>query len=282
MLSQDLYNYIFQNIISTIQDEKESDAICKLIFTKVFNFSEIDILLNKNIKNFDKDKIDNIISRIKKNEPIQYILGVCDFLDFELFVDKNVLIPRQETQEMIHKICNENNFNNKNILDLCCGSGCIAIAIKKHFSQANVFAVDISKQALEIAKKNASKNNVKINIIKCDIFSDDVLNLEKIDVIITNPPYVCENEKRNIKNNVLKYEPEIALFVNDDNPLIFYKRIIEITSKILKNHGSIFCEINEAFGEEIKLLFQNANFKDVKINKDINGKDRWISAINYE
>ena len=282
MQAQDLYDYIFKSIIFIIQDKKESDGICKLIFTKVFNFSEIDIFLNKNIKNFDKDKIDNIISRIKKKEPIQYILGVCDFLDCELFVNENVLIPRQETQEMVYRICHENNFKNKNVLDLCCGSGCIAIAVKKYFPQANVVAVDISEKALEVAKKNAFKNNVEINFYRCDIFSKNILKTNNIDVIISNPPYVCEKEKENMGENILKYEPESALFVKNDNPLIFYKRILEILPKILNSHGAVFCEINEAFANEVMSLFHNITFKEVKINKDINDKNRWISAIGYE
>jgi release factor glutamine methyltransferase len=168
------------------------------------------------------------------------------------------------------------------VLDLCCGSGCICIYIKKHFPKSQVFAVDISEEALNVARKNAEKNNVEIIFKKCDIFSDEILKFKDIDTIISNPPYVCESEKKYIKKNVLNYEPAIALFVKDDNPLIFYKRICEIIPTILKKGGSVYCEINEKYGNKTVEIFKNLHFKKKYIKKDINKKNRFIYLLNYE
>lgn len=274
MKAKDFYQHIFSNVSQILQDEKEFQPTAYIIF-KHFIHNEFDLLLNEEIENPDLDILKKIFYRLKKNEPIQYILQETFFLDLDLFVDENVLIPRPETEEMVLDVYKNFNLNKKNILDIGTGSGCIALALKQKFINAQVDAIDINSKSLEVAKKNAKKNNLDVNFIEKDILKTDVLD-KKYDLIISNPPYVCENEKIFMSNRVLNFEPALALFVEDDDPLIFYKKIISLAEKNLNDNGLLFFEINEKFGKEVARLL--SKFQNVTINKDINGKDRWVSA----
>ena len=288
MKAKDLYLLFYNSIVElNIYNNNESDAITKIILDNYFKINNIDILKNIEI-NFQIKDIENIyngiINRLKKYEPIQYIIGHVKFLDCVLKVDNNVLIPRQETEEMVYNIL-KNNIDNKNILDLCSGSGCISIALKKYSKKSNVIGVDINNNAILLSKENSKINNVDIEYINGDIFLINKIFKDrdiKFDIIVSNPPYVCNSEKKYIKNNVLLYEPYNALFVDDNDPLIFYKQIKNIIIQYLNNGGMFFLEINERFGNDILLLFSNLRFKKLSINKDINGKDRWISGLYYE
>jgi len=285
MGSKDCYNLIL-NKIKTVINDNESESITKLILNDYFNITNLDILKNKdiNLTSYDFDeKINNIIERLKKNEPIQYILGNVKFLNCNLNIKKNIFIPRPETEEIVYNIL-KYDLNNKNILDICSGSGCISVSIAKNTLNSNVYGIDINSEAIELSKENAKINNVNVNYILKDIFTinnDDFKDI-KFDVIVSNPPYVCKNEINEMKKNVLDYEPLNAIFVENDDPLIFYKQIKLIVNMVLNKEGMMFLEINEKFGNDILNLFSDLNFKRLSINKDINGKDRWVSGLYYE
>ena len=285
MGSKDCYNLIL-NKIKTVINDNESESITKLILNDYFNITNLDILKNKdiNLTSYDFDeKIKNIIERLKKNEPIQYILGNVKFLNCNLNIKKNIFIPRPETEEIVYNIL-KYDLNNKNILDICSGSGCISVSIAKNTLNSNVYGIDINSEAIELSKENAKINNVNVNYILKDIFTihnDDFKDI-KFDVIVSNPPYVCKNEINEMKKNVLDYEPLNAIFVENDDPLIFYKQIKLIVNMVLNKEGMMFLEINEKFGNDILNLFSDLNFKRLSINKDINGKDRWVSGLYYE
>ena len=285
MTSKDYYNIILSKI-RTIINNNESESITKLILNDCFNITNLDILknsdININLEVFEK-KINNIIKRLEKNEPIQYILGNVKFLNCDLKIKKNIFIPRPETEEIVYNIL-KYDLNNKNILDICSGSGCISVSIAKNTSNSNIYGIDINSEAIELSKENAKINNVKVNYILRDVFTIDKNDFKdiKFDVIISNPPYVCKNEINKMKKNVLDYEPLNAIFVENEDPLIFYKQIKLIVNKFLNKDGMIFLEINENFGDDILNLFSDLNFKRLSINKDINDKDRWLSGLYYE
>ena len=285
MGSKDIYLLTLDKIKSIIKDN-ESESITKLILKEYFNIENLDILKNTYIDISQyalEENIDKIIERLKNNEPIQYILGKVEFLNCNLRIRKNVFIPRPETEEMVNDIL-KYNLNNKNILDICSGSGCISISIAKNSIGSNIYGLDINDDAIKLSKENAEINNVRVNYKQCDIFKIDFDYFKdiKFDVIISNPPYVRKDEINEMKKNVLDYEPLQAIFVENDDPLIFYKQIKLIVKKCLCKNGMMFLEINERFGYDILKLFSDLNFKRLTINKDINDKDRWISGLYYE
>ncbi|MCL2412850.1 MAG: peptide chain release factor N(5)-glutamine methyltransferase, partial [Bacteroidales bacterium] len=217
------------------------------------------------------------VKDLKKHKPIQYILGTCDFLDLSLHLTEDVLIPRPETEELVQKIAKENkNFTGK-ILDICTGSGCIALALKKQLPHALVQGFDNSENATVIAKENA-----KINQLGVDFFVADIFNFsteKRFDIIVSNPPYVLHSEKSQMKKNVLHYEPHEALFVDDKEPLVFYSAIVDFAKKRLNPDGKLYVEINEKFGREVAKLLKNQGFSSVKIDKDFLGKDRFVKGV---
>jgi len=222
------------------------------------------------------------LSQLKEERPIQHILGKAHFCELEFYVDENVLIPRPETEELVYWILegleNKDSDEEVNILDIGTGSGCIAISLAKNLPNAKVVAVDISKKALEIARRNAKDNNVDIVFVEADILS--ICDFKgKFDVIVSNPPYVRELEKAEMKNNVLDNEPGSALFVSDKNPLIFYKKIVEFALDHLKVKGFLFFEINQYLGDETKELLENENFSEIELRKDMFGNDRMLKAV---
>lgn len=244
-------------------------------------------------------KFNFAIKYLKKYRPIQYILGNADFYGLKFKVNEHTLIPRPETEELVDLIVkeagesrhksqdmrHEMQENNKpevhnlqpatenSILDIGTGSGCIAIALKKNIPWANVYAMDISAEALKIAIENAQLNNVDIDFIKHDILSPSLVE-QSFDIIVSNPPYVRESEKQQMKANVLKYEPHTALFVADEEPFVFYDAIADFALKYLKKGGKLYFEINEYLGDELVKLIEGKGFKNVGVLKDLNGKNR--------
>ncbi|MDF0705987.1 MAG: peptide chain release factor N(5)-glutamine methyltransferase [Bacteroidota bacterium] len=228
------------------------------------------------------------LSELKLEKPLQYILGTAYFMDLELQVDKNVLIPRPETEELVQwilldaersrsVISTSLNDLSLQILDIGTGSGCIAIALAKHLPNAKVFALDVSEGALNMARKNAVSNGVDITF-----FHEDILNTQlehNFDIIVSNPPYVRELEKSEIQKNVKEFEPETALFVPDEDPLVFYRAIIDFAEKHLSEKGTLYFEINQYLGEETKALFDARNFSEIELRKDMFGNDRMLKAI---
>jgi release factor glutamine methyltransferase len=217
------------------------------------------------------------------HKPLQYVLGKVQFLENDFQVNKNVLIPRPETEELVQTIIKELktvvtdiNFPMK-ILDIGTGSGCIAVTLKNYFPDMIVFALDKSEQALQVARTNAQNNRTDIVFCQADILDFDTLEgLPEFDIIISNPPYVLESEKKLMQKNVLDFEPAEALFVPDDKPLLFYEAIADFASMNLRSGGYIFLEINESFGEELKSLYLRLGFADVEVKKDLSGKDRFL------
>ena len=221
-------------------------------------------------------KFNFVVKDLKKQKPIQYILGTCDFLGLSLDVTPDVLIPRPETEELAQKIIEQNEGFSGNLLDICCGSGCIALALKNQFQKASVQGFDNSKSAIDIAQKNAEKNLLNVDFFVADIF--DYETDQRFDIIVSNPPYVLQSEKSLMQANVLHYEPHQALFVDDKNPLIFYHAIVDFAKKHLNPNGNLYVEINEKFGQELVTLLKNQGFSDAIVLKDFRGKDRFVSA----
>ncbi len=276
-----------QNIIIKLQKElhdiypeAEIKSIGYLILEKLSGLNRTQLIINKNTL-FSDEQLQNVeifIEKLKKHVPIQYILGETDFFGLSFIVNEAVLIPRPETEELVYWINNEHNKNAKlQILDIGTGSGCIAIALKQHFENATVTAFDISEEALEIAKKNAIKNNQSVIFEKIDILANNTFQY-KWDIIVSNPPYVLENEKKNMCANVLDYEPHLALFVSDNDPLLYYRHISFFAKKHLSLNGKLYFEINRDYGQEIVNLLVNDGFTAVELRKDISGNDRMICA----
>ena len=275
------YNHILKEL-SGFYLENEIKSFASIIFLNLCNSKIIDIFSNPelSIDNNNQEKIFLVIDRLKKYEPIQYIFGETDFFGLSFLVNKDVLIPRPETEELVEWILsNSSPTLPYRILDIGTGSGCIAVSLAKNLPNATVFAFDISEKALIVAKRNAKRNNVTIHFEQTDILNFDVNNLfGNFDIIVSNPPYVTEREKCKMERNVLEYEPEQALFVPDNNPLLFYQKIAEFGKISLNKNGSVYFEINTLFGKETVNMLEKTGYNDIVLKKDISGKDRMAYA----
>jgi len=277
---QSTINYI-KNELNPIYSSRESESISYLLLEHVLNCSRMHLQLNKSDSvNDDKfELIAQFVEELKTNKPLQYILGEADFYDLKFKVNEHTLIPRPETEELVHTIINENKSTNLNVLDIGTGSGCIPICLAKNLNQAKLSTADISAKAIETAKKNAKLNDVEISFYNRDILKWMDFEWEEYDIIVSNPPYVTEAEKEKMEDNVLKYEPHTALFVSDHDPLIFYRTISELAISHLKKGGKLYFEINESLGEEMKELLEVKGFTNILLHQDINGRNRMMSAI---
>ncbi|WP_029906632.1 peptide chain release factor N(5)-glutamine methyltransferase [Prevotella sp. 10(H)] len=222
-------------------------------------------------------QIDSILDRLKKYEPIQYITEETEFYGLPFFVNRNVLIPRPETEELVELILNENKEPNLTVLDIGTGSGAIAIALAKQMNNANVTAWDISVMALDVAVINSKANSVDISFKRVDVLVDYPQD-KKFDIIVSNPPYVLESEKSAMEQNVLAYEPHTALFVPDNDALIFYERIADIALDLLNPDGKLYFEINQAKGKETVAMLEKKGFKNIALFQDLSKKDRMVRA----
>ena len=266
-------------------DEIEAESFFYLILDNKHQLRRIDLALDVN-KEFSENDIsywNTVLEKLKTQIPIQYILGTTYFYGLEFTVDENVLIPRPETEELVDWIiklnCRISNNKNIKILDIGTGSGCIAISLANNIPDSEVFAIDISEKALDVAKKNAILNKVPVTMLHKNILETTDLN-QKFDIIVSNPPYVRNIEKSEIKPNVLDNEPHLALFVSDTEPLIFYKKIAELAAANLKINGQLFFEINQYLGKETQDLLKSIGLKNIELRKDIYGNDRMI-ACNF-
>jgi len=223
--------------------------------------------------------IEEITRELKNGKPVQYITGETVFLDCIIKVSPATLIPRQETEELAAMIIRENKGFSGNIIDLCTGSGCIAVALAKKLPSARVIATDISEDALVVASENAGRNGVSVTFCRSDILHQDHDDLPPAGIVVSNPPYVRKSEKKHMHRNVLDFEPHNALFVPDDDPLVFYRAILTFTSTGLERGGRLYLEINEAYGSEMMSLLIRSGFGDVNLVKDLNGRDRFIKAV---
>ncbi|HYJ62709.1 MAG TPA: peptide chain release factor N(5)-glutamine methyltransferase, partial [Parafilimonas sp.] len=223
----------------------------------------------------------NYLQELINHKPVQYVLNEAWFAGMKFFVDEHVLIPRPETEELVEWIV-QNAFTNSrfSILDIGTGSGCIAIALKNKIKNADVFALDISETALKIAALNAQKNNTDINFSKADILQNQIkINMPLFDVIVSNPPYITKKESAEMHTNVIAYEPHVALFVPDENPLLFYNAISDFALSHLKEKGNLYFEIHENFANDIVNLMQQKGFQSIEIKKDLQQKNRMVKAV---
>ena len=273
--------------LEKIYGSDEANALIMILLEHYFSIDRVKIALEPELRLSESEllTLHFAVKELLKNKPVQYILGETEFCGMRFFVNENVLIPRPETEEMVKNIatCRDKAClipTGCNVLDIGTGSGCIAISMAKLFKNSIVTAVDVSEKALEVAKKNAESNCVDINFIKDDILNPKNQELldNQYDIIVSNPPYVCESEKSEMRANVLDYEPSTALFVSDTDPLIFYRKILEFAKKALKPSGEIWFEINEKLGQETKDLCLEKGFKNVEIIKDFMGRDRILRA----
>lgn len=275
------YRTQFIKELSPFYDAYEAESFFYLILEDKHRLRQIDLALNHELNFFEKDFIvwNSLLAELKKEVPIQYLLGKTSFYGLDFEVNENVLIPRPETEELVEWIINENKGSSKEIkiLDIGTGSGCIAISLAKNLPNAKVYAIDVSKKALDIAKINAIKNNVEVTFMLKNILELEVLKSD-YDIIVSNPPYVRNLEKAEIKKNVLDFEPHLALFVDDNDALIFYRKIAELAQKNLLKNGQLYFEINQYLGKETKEMLEKMNFKNIELRKDIYDNDRMIKV----
>ena len=287
------YRNYFNETLKTIYPITEIDSFFFLLLEEYLGFRRVDIVLKSDFKITQEtlNLLQSATKQLEQEVPLQYIIGKTEFYGLPFVVNKHVLIPRPETEELVAWVVSESSrfktFNTSTkqttetkqlkILDIGTGSGCIPISLKKQLPFAKISAIDISKEALTVAKKNAVLNNVDIHFILQDILKTVALD-QHYDIIISNPPYVRELEKKELKNNVFKNEPHVALFVENDNPLIFYAKIAELAKKYLNKNGLLFFEINQYLGTETIDLVNKKGLKNIQLKKDMFGNDRIIVA----
>lgn len=273
--------------LQTIHDDYEIESFFFILTEYLHNLKRIDVSLQPyfEVSEVDLAKWNSIISELKTEKPIQYITGEAWFYGYRFEVNESTLIPRPETEELVEWIIESTKLvtgsAKLNILDIGTGSGCIPISLKKEIPNAEVFSNDVSENALEMARKNALGNEVEVNFILADILEVDNLQISKspnlfFDVIVSNPPYVRNLEKQEIKKNVLAYEPHLALFVDDNDALLFYRKIAQLAATSLAPNGKLFFEINQYLGKETIELLENFGFKNIELRKDFMGNDRMI------
>ena len=277
------YKKHFFDSLQDIQDEQEIESFFFILTEYLLHLKRVDVALNPDFEISDAaiEKWNAILVELQQEKPIQYITGEAWFYGLRFEVNENTLIPRPETEELVEWIIESQKSKVQSqkleILDIGTGSGCIPISLKANLPQANVSAIDVSEQALEVAKINAVSNNVEVNFIQANILEVEDLN-QYFDVIVSNPPYVRNLEKQEIKKNVLDYEPHLALFVEDTDALLFYRKIAQLALKNLSPNGLLFFEINQYLGNETVELLENLGFKNIELKKDIYGNDRMIKC----
>ena len=293
MTLSELYTHIKNSLTAQFPDPKERGIVSRRIIGGITGLDGNDCILHPDRRvEVDNTAVDAIIRRINQNEPLEYVFNSAQFVDIELYTNSNVLIPRPETEELALKICGDIKsrlqYNNRvgdnslSVLDIGTGSGCIPVYLSKNFPDCNYYAVDISDAALATARSNAARHGCNIHFIKADILNckdGSELDSLKVDIIVSNPPYVLESEKALMQPNVLDYEPDTALFVPDDDPLKFYRAISNFAAGHLNNGGKLYFEINEKFGAETAQLMRSCGFQEVEVVQDLFGKDRFVVGI---
>ena len=258
----------------------EIDAFVRIIFERIMNYTQVDMILHDSdeLPGFICDKIDAIIQRLTAHEPIQYILDDAYFYGMHFHVNGDTLIPRPETEQLIDLIAEQNVAEDLHLLDIGTGSGCIAIALARTLKFPIVDAIDISKGALDIAALNAKELKVRVNFSQLDILKAASPKASIYDIVVSNPPYITQRERNDMDANVLNYEPHSALFVPDDNPLLFYRSIAEYSLSALKNGGKLYFEINPLFADEMVKMLTDMGYDAVATVRDYTGKLRFTSA----
>lgn len=274
------YKKWFNEQLQHLYDADEIKSMLTIVAYEVLRLSRVDLVLkdNESLSEAQIVQLNNVLSQLQQEIPIQYIFEKAYFYGYEFKVSPATLIPRRETEELVEWVLSEMNRQPEKkwrVLDIGTGTGCIPISIKKEFPLAEIFAMDISTGALKIAKENAEKLNASVIFIEQNILSTE--QLDSYDIIISNPPYVRNLEKAEIKKNVLAYEPHLALFVEDNDPFIFYRKIAELAQKSLTENGLLFFEINQYLGEEMQQMVSEY-FKTIELRKDLQGNDRMMKC----
>ena len=287
------YKTHFFDLLKNIQDEQEIESFFFILTEYLHNLKRVDVALNPNFELSEAaiEKWNAILAQLQQEKPIQYITGEAWFYGLKFEVNENTLIPRPETEELVEWIIESQKSKVKSqkfeILDIGTGTGCIPISLKANLPHVNVSAIDVSEKALEVARRNAVSNKVEINFIQTNILEvEDLSQLQtpnfqlptSFDIIVSNPPYVRNLEKEEIKKNVLDYEPHLALFVEDTDALLFYRKIAQLALKNLAPNGLLFFEINQYLGKETVELLKNLGLKNIELKKDIYGNDRMVKS----
>ncbi|PVX51016.1 release factor glutamine methyltransferase [Balneicella halophila] len=265
--------------LAKLYNSNESRAITKRIASYLLKYSDSDLLLSQNeaLKSEQLQALEKSLEEVATGMPVQYVLGETTFYGYDVYVEPGVLIPRQETEELVDWIIQRESEINQ-ILDIGVGSGCITIALGKHFKRAHCTALDISLDALDLARENCDRYSLRPTFLYADVLKWETYGLGKYDVIVSNPPYIRESENSQMHPNVLDYEPDTALFVTDEKPLLYYEAIADLATEHLNDNGALYFEINEALGKETIDLLDSKGYRNIELRKDINGKDRMIRA----
>lgn len=285
------YKIQFSEELTPVYDEHEIDSFFYILLEAFHQMKRIDLAMHPEME-IDTMQLlqwETVLSQLKEQKPIQYILGETEFFGLPFYVNENTLIPRPETEELVDWIIQKSKVESQpeakpngaelkskvKILDIGTGTGCIAISLAKNLPDAEVYAMDVSEKALAVAQKNAARNTAEVTFLHQSVLETDDL-LQSFDIIVSNPPYVRNLEKEEIKKNVLEYEPHLALFVEDHDALLFYRKITELAQKNLSDNGQLFFEINQYLGQEMIQLLKDHNFSNIELRKDIYGNDRMI------
>jgi release factor glutamine methyltransferase len=274
------YRNYFLEKLTPLYDAVEAESFFAIALEELKGWKRIDLAMNQDAELSGKEieKWNDILAQLEQQKPIQYIFGKTHFYGLEFEVNEDTLIPRPETEELVEWIVHENKSRGKiRILDIGTGSGCIAVSLAKNLLDAEVFAIDVSAEALAVAQRNAERNHTKVTFWQKDILATGFLP-QKFDIIVSNPPYVRNLEKVEIKPNVLEYEPHLALFVEDNDALLFYRKIALLAQSSLNENGRLYFEINQYLGNETVEMLEQYGFKNIVLNKDIYGNDRMISC----
>ena len=264
--------------LSAVYDAREAHALALLVLDEVFGVSAVDVYADK-VRNFSEEehgRLENILQRLCNSEPVQYVLGYADFCGLRFAVSPATLIPRPETEELVDWVVAESAEKPCRLLDVGTGSGCIAIALAHRLPQAAVEAWDVSEDALAVARKNAESHGVDVAFTCCNLLAEPPAE-GAFDVIVSNPPYICESEQADMEAHVLRHEPHLALFVPNDDPLRFYRALALLGKRSLIEGGSIFMEINQAYGAETAALFEAMGYR-TELRRDFFQKDRMLRA----
>lgn len=272
-----------QEQLQGIYPPDEIKSFTKILFENICNIPPYQQVFHKDIEisESQKQKLQEAITRLKNHEPIQYIIGSTVFFNRDFMVEPGVLIPRPETEELMEIIVRENQNKPIRILDIGTGSGCIPVTLSLELPQSTVYSADISEDALCVAQKNIAHNKATVSLIHCDILDDTAIPRlpQQLDIIVSNPPYVMESEKTGMENNVLVHEPHLALFVPDEDPLLFYNRIADLGRTLLKEGGRIYFELNALLAQESAEMMISKGYKQVSLHKDLFGKLRFLTAV---
>ncbi|MFD2513875.1 peptide chain release factor N(5)-glutamine methyltransferase [Pontibacter locisalis] len=278
---QELQYFIRENI-NEVYPEPEAGAIAQLVLEHVLQKTRVQLSMQRDdqVTQAQEEEIKQAVVRLQKQEPVQYVLGVANFYGLELQVDERVLIPRPETEELVDRVIKQHKGKNSlHILDICTGSGCIPLALAANLEAEKVMGLEVSAGALEVAKANASKLNLPVEWLQHDVFEPlKSIAPESLDIVTSNPPYVREDEKQHMRENVLQYEPHLALFVPNADPLKYYKRIAAVGLELLKKGGKLYFEINEQYGAQVAKLLLELAYSKAEVVQDLFGKDRMVEA----